>query len=161
MKRKDILIVARCFWPQCGLTELAISDLALNLKAVGHTVTIATVRWSRQWSESIEYHGIPVVRFSKPVNGPWSSFRYARSLSKHLACKSYDAVIVSGVGDEAAAAVRCVDEMTPVIIRLDNSLCGVSKSLHRKHIECCLGAGRGRCQQFGCCKIAESDRRDA
>ena len=140
MNSKDILIVTRCFWPQSGLTELAISDLAINLKAAGHSVTIATVRWLRQWSEKIEYHGIPVVRFAKPVHGPWSSFRYARLLSKHLSTKSYDAVIVSGVGDEAAAAIRCVDELTPVIIRLDDNLSGVNGSFHRKHIECCLSA---------------------
>lgn len=47
MNSKDILIVTRCFWPQSGLTELAISDLALNLKSAGHSVTIATVRWLR------------------------------------------------------------------------------------------------------------------
>lgn len=81
-----------------------------------------------------------MVRFAKPVHGPWSSFRYGRLLSKHLSIKSYDAVIVSGVGDEAAAAIRCVDELTPVIIRLDDSLSGVSGSFHRKHIECCLSA---------------------
>ena len=140
MNRKDILIVTRYFWPQCGLTELALSDLALNLKTAGHDVTIATVRWSKNWSENIEYHGIPIVRFAKPVNGPWSSYRYARLLAKHLATKTYDAVIVSGVGDEAAATIRCFDEETPVIIRVDNCTLGSYGSLHRKHVECCLGA---------------------
>ena len=140
MNSKEILIVTRCFWPQSGLTELAIAELAVNLKLAGHRITIASVRWSRNWSEHIDYHGIPVIRFAKPVNGPWSSFRFARLLSKHLATKSYDAVIVSGVGDEAAATLRCVDSMTPVIIRVDGNLLGVQGNLHRKHVENCLGA---------------------
>ena len=140
MNSKEILIVTRCFWPQTGLKELALSDLAMNLKAAGHKVTVATIRWSRTWSENIEYHGIPVVRFAKPVSGPWSSFRYGRLLSKHLATKTYDAVIVSGVGEEAAATIRCVDELTPVIIRIDARSGSAINSFNRKHVECCLGA---------------------
>lgn len=140
MNSKEILIVTRCFWPQTGLKELALSDLAMNLKSAGHKVTVATVRWSRTWSENIEYHGIPVVRFAKPVSGPWSSFRYARLLSKHLATKSYDAVIVSGVGEDAVATIRCVDELAPVVIHLDASPDSVINNFNRKHMECCLGA---------------------
>ena len=141
MNAKEFLIVTRCFWPQCGHTELALADLARNLHSVGHHVTIATVHWSRQWSANIEFHGIPVMRVSKPVIGPWGTFRYARLLAKRLSDRTYDAVIVAGAGDEAASTLRCIDKMIPVIVRLDDrSFDPRQTHLSRKQIECCLNA---------------------
>jgi len=140
MNGKDILLFTRGFWPQCGLTELAIAELALNLKSAGHKITIATLRWSKQWSEKIDFHGIPVIRFARPVYGPWNWFRYGNLFSRQLSTTSYDAVIVSGASDETAAVIRCMDEAIPVIMRWDAQLCGPGTSFHRKHVECCLRA---------------------
>lgn len=138
MRPQDLLIVTRRFWPHCGLTEMALSDLARNLKDAGHNVTVATIKWSRDWSDRVHFHDIPVIRFTRPLTGPWSSFRYARSLAKHLAAKNYDGIIASGLGEEATAAARCADDMTAVVVRVDDALDGVAGQLHRKHVETCL-----------------------
>ncbi len=119
---------------------MALADLAQNLKDAGHRVTVATIKWSRDWSDHIRFHDIPVIRFTRPLTGPWSSFRYARSLAKHLALKNYDGLIASGLGDEAIAASRSTDDMTAVVVRIDDALEGVAGQLHRKHVETCLSA---------------------
>ena len=140
MRPQELLIVTRRFWPHCGLTEMALADLARNLNDAGHRVTVATIKWSRDWSDHICFHDIPVIRFTRPLSGPWSSFRYARSLAKLLAGKNYDGVIASGLGDEAIAASRSADDMTAVVVRIDDALEGIAGQLHRRHVETCLSA---------------------
>ena len=137
---KDLLIVTRRFWPYSGLTEIALAELAQNFQAFGHRVTIASLRWAKDWCEEFDFCGIRVVRFGRPVAGPWSSFRYSRALGRHLKLNDYDAVIVSGLGDEALAATRTVNEETPVVLHIDEGFDGVFGSIHRKHIETCLAA---------------------
>ena len=137
---RQLLIVARRFWPHAGLTELGLADLARNLHDAGHQVTVATIRWSKDWCEEFDFHGVRVVRFARPVSGPWSSYRYARAIAKLLTSTSYDAVIVAGLGDEAAAVTKAADEYTPVVLQVDEGLEGVSRNLHRRHIETCLAA---------------------
>lgn len=140
MKPQDLLVVARNFWPHSGLTELAIHDLVMNLSDAGHRVTVGTFKWNKDWSERVAFQQVPVVRFSRPVSGPWTSFRYSRALSRHFQTSSYDGIIVSGMGDEAMAVIRCVDEDTPVVLTVDENLIGVANKIHRKHIETCLAA---------------------
>ncbi|MEM9413302.1 MAG: glycosyltransferase, partial [Planctomycetota bacterium] len=45
-----------------------------------------------------------------------------------------------GLGDEATAVLRSVDELVPVVLYVDESYVGVSKEIHRKHVENCLSA---------------------
>lgn len=137
---QDLLVVTRNFWPHSGLTELAIHDLVLNLVDAGHCVTVGTFKRERDWSRQVMFQQIPVVRFSRPVSGPWTSFRYGRALTRHFETSSYDGIIVSGMGEEAAAVARTADESTPVILRVDENLVGVANKIHRKHIETCLSA---------------------
>ena len=138
----DLLIVTRRFWPHCGLTELALVELAKNLMDAGHRVTVATFRWDKSWAESVSLHQIPIVRFTKPVTGPWSSFRYSRVLSRHFTSQSYDGVIVSGIGDEALGVTSSLDELTPILLHVDASYVGVNGQLHRRHVETCLAADK-------------------
>ncbi len=140
MKPLNLLIVTRRFWPHSGLTELALSELAQNFVRAGHRVTVATFKWERNWPVSVTLNNVNIVRFSRPVTGPWTSFRYSRALSRHFARHDYDAVVVSGMGQEAMAATTGLDETTPVFVYLDDSFVGVSGAIHRKHIEVCLAA---------------------
>ena len=135
MKSRDLLIVTRRFWPHSGLTEIALGELAINLAEAGHNVTVATIQWSRDWSECIQYHGIPVIRFARPVAGPWSSFRYSRSLARHFTTTSYDGVIVAGMYDEATAVVRTINEFTPALIYVDETHIGSVDDINRKQWE--------------------------
>ena len=140
MRPQDLLVVTRNFWPHSGLTELALHDLVLNLTDAGHRVTVGTFKWNRDWSEQVMFQQVPVVRFSRPVSGPWTSFRYARALSRHFQTSTYDGIIASGMGDEAMAVIRSAGEDTPVVLTIDENLIGVSNRIHRKHIETCLAA---------------------
>jgi glycosyltransferase involved in cell wall biosynthesis len=135
MKPKKLLIVTQKFWPHAGLTEIGLGELAINLSQAGHDVIVATVQWSRDWSECISYHGIPVVRFARPVAGPWSSFRYARSLAKHFSITTYDGIIVAGMSDEASAVFKTCDEETPVLLHVDNDHFDPDSKLTSKQIE--------------------------
>ena len=137
---RQLLIVARRFWPHAGLTELGLADLARNLADAGHQVTVASIRWSRDWCDEFDFHGVRVIRFARPVAGPWSSFRYARAIAKLFSTTNYDGAIVSGLGDEAAAVSKAVDDYTPVVLQVDEGFEGVSRNLHRRHVETCLAA---------------------
>ena len=140
MKSLELLLVTRRFWPHSGLTELALSNLVRQIKQAGHQITVATVRWSRNWSRNVIYHDIPVVRFTRPVSGPWSSFRYSRALARHFAINTYDGIIASGLGDESLAVTRIARHLSPVLIRVDDGFEGVAGRLHRKHVELCQSA---------------------
>lgn len=135
MKPQNLLIVTRRFWPHAGLTEIALGELAINLAKAGHDVTVATVQWSRTWSECIHYHGIPVIRFARPVTGPWTSFRYARSLARHFSTTSYDGIIVAGMSDESAAVLKTVNDFTPALLYIDESHLGAPARTQRNHME--------------------------
>lgn len=137
---RQLLIVSRRFWPHAGLTEIGLADLACNLRDAGHQVTVATIRESKDWCDEFDFNGIRVVRFARPVSGPWSSYRYARSIAKLLGSIHYDGVIVSGLGDEAAAVSKAIDDFTPVVLYVDEGFEGVETSIHRRHVETCLAA---------------------
>lgn len=140
MKSLDWLIVTRRFWPHSSLTELAFCDLANNLIDAGHNVTVATLKCEKNWSENIQFGKFPIVRFARPVSGPWTSFRFGRSLSRHFSTTNYDGVIVSGLGDEASAILKITDQYTRTILQVDDSFVGVSGRLHQKHVEMCHAA---------------------
>ena len=142
MKPQKLLVVTRNFWPHAGLTELAMSDLVLNLADAGCRLTVATFKQSKGWSDQVFFQQIPVVRFSRPVTGPWTSYRYARTLSRHFQSNDYDAILVSGCGEDALAVTRSVGEYTPVFLMMDDGYVGVTDKLHRKHIETFLSADR-------------------
>lgn len=140
MNPLELLIVARRFWPHCSLSELSLSNLACNLRDAGHHVTVATLKWSREWSEQVEFEGVRVVRFSRPATGPWAAMRYARSFARHFEATRYDGIIASGLGDESVAAMRAADAETPVILRVDEPCSPVPDPMSRRHLETCAAA---------------------
>jgi glycosyltransferase involved in cell wall biosynthesis len=140
MKTRELLILTRRLWPHCGLTEQSLLDLAENLRQAGHAVTLATIQASKEWSDRISLNGMNLVRFSRPVFGPWSSLRYARSLGRCFASSHFDGIIASGVGEIAAAATRFANKGTAVLIYVDESYEGVTGNLHRRHVETCQAA---------------------
>ena len=117
-----------------GLSELEVGELAVNLAAAGHSVTVATTQWSRHWSHCVHFYGIPVVRFTRPIAGPWSSFRYARSLARYLVTSNHDGIIANGLTDEATAALKRLEVSVPIVMRLDESQVA-GNSLNKKQLE--------------------------
>ncbi len=145
-KRLRLLVVSRHFWPHSSLTELAIADLALQLKRHGHNVIIVSSRGGKEWTPRIQYREIPVFRIARQPTGPWSTYRYLRAYTQFFSeQRNLDGVIVTGLGDEALTTTRFFAGKVPVVLRVDNSMDGVQDQLHRRHVEICQNAARVVC----------------
>lgn len=114
-----LTLVCPRFWPFSGATELAAADLARALADLGHQVDVVTARWERNWPESFQLRGLPVLRIPRPGQGPWGFFRYQRQLARTLAAEpSSDGIIVFGLGDAGLANARGLGGV-PVVVRVD------------------------------------------
>lgn len=122
-----IAIVSRRFWPCSGTTEFAVADLASQIKRLGHTVEILTVRWEKNWPLHFDYDEIPIRRINRSQSHPWGSFRYLRSLTRELTQLNIDGIIVFGLDEEAWAISRAFSGKTPFVIRIDNHFRGTPK----------------------------------
>jgi glycosyltransferase involved in cell wall biosynthesis len=122
-----IAIVSRRFWPYSGTTEFAVADLASQIKRLGHTVEILTVRWEKNWPLYFDYDEIPIRRINRSQSHPWGSFRYLRSLTRELNQLEPDGIIVFGLDEEAWAISRAFSGKTPFVIRIDNHFPGAQK----------------------------------
>ncbi|GEM_PF-1274574 len=122
-----IAIVSRRFWPYSGTTEFAVADLASQIKRLGHTVEILTVRWEKNWPLHFDYDEIPIRRINRPQTHPWGSFRYLRSLTRELNQLELDGIIVFGLDEEAWAVSRAFSGKIPFVIRIDNHFPGAKK----------------------------------
>lgn len=115
-----ITLVSRRFWPCSSSTELAVLELASELKRKGHAVNVITVRWQRKWPARFSIQGIPVTRITRPSGSVWSGFRFQRHLIRTIAeqSPSPDGVIVFGLGDEALGRVKELQQK-PIVVRVD------------------------------------------
>ena len=101
-----LAIVTRRFWPYSGMTEMAVGDLASEIRLAGHCVEILTVRWDKIWPTHFQFQELTVHRINRPASSPWGSFRYLRSLARELLEFKPDGIIVYGLGDGAWAISR-------------------------------------------------------
>lgn len=122
-----IAIVSRRFWPYSGTTEFAVADLASQIKRLGHTVEILTVRWEKNWPLHFDYDEIPIRRINRSQSHPWGSFRYLRSLTRELSQLNIDGIIVFGLDEEAWAISRVFSGKTPFVIRINNHFLGTQE----------------------------------
>jgi glycosyltransferase involved in cell wall biosynthesis len=122
-----LAIVTRRFWPYSGTTEMAIGDLASEIKLAGHSVEILTVRWEKIWPTYFQFQELTVHRINRPASSPWGSFRYLRSLTRELVELKLDGIIVYGLGEEAWAISKSFGGRIPFVIRIDNHLLGSHK----------------------------------
>ena len=122
-----IAIVSRRFWPYSGTTEFAVADLASQIKRLGHTVEILTVRWEKNWPLHFDYDEIPIRRINRSQSHPWGSFRYLRSLTRELSQLNIDGIIVFGLDEEAWAISRAFSGKTPFVIRINNHFLGTQE----------------------------------
>lgn len=122
-----LAIVTRRFWPYSGTTEMAIGDLASEISSAGHSVEVLTVRWEKTWPTRFQVRELTVHRINRPASGPWSSYRYLRSLTRQLIDLELDGVIVYGLGEEAWAISKTFGGKIPYVIRIDNHFMGIHK----------------------------------
>ncbi len=115
-----LAVVTRRFWPFSGTTEMAVGDLVSSIKKIGHDVDLFTIRWEKNWPAYFQFQEFPVHRVNRPLNGPWGSFRYLRTLARQLVEVEPDGIIVNGLGDEAWSIGKKFANEVPLVIRLDN-----------------------------------------
>ena len=115
-----LAIVTRRFWPYSGSTEMAVGDLASQLRELGHTVDILTVRWEKNWPTHFQFQEHSVHRISRPTTSPWSSFRYLRSMTRELDEIQPDGIIVFELGVEAWSICKSFGGRIPLVIRIDS-----------------------------------------
>jgi glycosyltransferase involved in cell wall biosynthesis len=116
-----LVFIVRQFWPEIGREGKVMGELAAELAALGFQVTILTTRTEPWWPARIRFHEVPVVRLPYSPDGFWARRRYVRSLRRWLAehRDRCDLVYVSGLRDEACAAVRAVGDRMPVVLRAE------------------------------------------
>ncbi|MEL7498909.1 MAG: glycosyltransferase family 4 protein [Planctomycetota bacterium] len=118
-------IVTRRFWPYSGTTELQVADLAQALSIAGHEVEIVTIRWDKTWPTFFRFRGIDVWRLNRPTTGPWGSFRYLRSLGRHITADMPDGLIVFGMGAELTTIQKVFGAKIPYLVSLDEFDLGI------------------------------------
>ena len=99
--QRKLAIINRKFWPISNAAELEVANLCRALTAAQQSVDVLTVRWQKHWPVQIRYQECDVYRLSKLSSGPFGTFRYTKSLIAHLGSRSYDGIIVFGIGEEA------------------------------------------------------------
>ncbi|MEE9602538.1 MAG: glycosyltransferase family 4 protein [Thermoguttaceae bacterium] len=116
-------MITRRFWPATGGTERMLGNLAGELAKRGYPVTVLTAAWEKTWPSPIVFRGVPVVRLPKPKAGPFGSVRYIRALIHGLRHnrEAYDLAYVSGLQEEANAAVGTLRGLLPVVLRAERT----------------------------------------
>ncbi|NLX97682.1 MAG: glycosyltransferase family 4 protein [Rhodopirellula sp.] len=123
MRPLRLVIVARRFWPLVGETERMLASLASAFPVRDCRVTVLTAGWNPRWPPQVVYGEVPVIRLSPAPRDGWSTLRYLRTLGGWLRRHGddYDAVYVSGLKQEAYAAVRAVGRRRPVVLRAEQA----------------------------------------
>ena len=57
-----VCFVSLQYWPAVGGAEARVEKQAHQLRAMGHAVTVVTLRHQRSWPRKEERHGVQVVR---------------------------------------------------------------------------------------------------
>jgi glycosyltransferase involved in cell wall biosynthesis len=120
-----VVIVTRRFWPLVGGEPRRIASLAAELTARGCRAKVLTAQWNDRWPASILYRETPIVRLPPAPRDWWSTLRYERAIRRWLRQHQgeYDVVYVSGVEDEASAALQAAGRQVPVVLAADMADC--------------------------------------
>ncbi len=123
MKPPRLVLIARRFWPMVGGSTKSLARLAAELVDCGCQATVLTVGWSPRWPKELAYGNVPVVRLSEAPRTSWSTFQYTRAIKHWLRnhFHEYDLVYVSGLREEAGAAIKAVRGRRPVVLRAEET----------------------------------------
>jgi glycosyltransferase involved in cell wall biosynthesis len=132
MKPKRIAMVSRRFWPISGPTENFAADLADQFVQCGHEVNFFTAAWQKHWPRDCSFREFGLQRLSRPLSGPWGTYRYQRALNRALESFQPDAVLLFGTGEELASVRKLVGDSIPCVLRMDHlQLSGNSRSIQK------------------------------
>lgn len=119
MQPLRLAILAPRFWPLVGDAEWHALRLAEELLEQGHKVRVVSAQWRRAWPAEMCVGPVPLVRLRGSLKSGWSTLRWMYGVSRWLReqANSLDAVLVSGLRNEAYAALRALRESrVPVVL---------------------------------------------
>ncbi|WP_417746111.1 glycosyltransferase family 4 protein [Rosistilla oblonga] len=120
MKRFQVLIVTRRYWPHCDDASSRLTALVSGLRRQGCYPTVLTPRYQATWPAEFQHREIPVLRPLAAPRGEWSMARYVRNLGKWLReqLPRFDLVYCDMMREEAAAVVETARQVgVPSVVR--------------------------------------------
>lgn len=126
-----LALVTRRFWPLVGGAEMAMANLAVEFRRLGHDVRVLTARWEHHWPLELEHREVPVLRLPQPRVRGWGTLRYMWALGywlrEHRA--ELDGVLVSMLKHDAYATIgELQPHGLPIVLRAEGG--GVTGDCH-------------------------------
>lgn len=120
MKRFQVLIVTRRYWPHCDDASSRLAALVAGLRRQGCFPTVLTPRYQSSWPTEICHREIPVLRPLAAPRGEWSMGRFVRNLGKWLRehLPRFDIVYCDLMREEGAVVVEAARQAgVPSVVR--------------------------------------------
>jgi glycosyltransferase involved in cell wall biosynthesis len=123
MKPLRVVLVTRWFWPVVDGPSRNMANLGAELAAEHHAVTVVTARWGPRWPKETMHGDLRVVRLSPPPTTRWRTIRWMQATARWLAAHrdDVDLVYVSGLRQDAYAALRGAHGRLPVVLRAESA----------------------------------------
>ena len=108
--------------------------------AEGHRVRLFTAAWQKGWPTECSFRDFEVQRLSRPLSGPWGTYRYQRALIRELEVFKADAVLLFDGGEDLGPVRKLVGDKVPCVVRVDHRAISrmsraVQKSLQLEHAD--------------------------
>lgn len=124
MNGRRIALVTRRFWPLVGGAEIAMANIACELRRQGCSVVLLTAQWQSHWPREVVHREIPVMRLPNPPQRGWGTLRYMLALGRWLRrhAVKLDLVYVSMLKHDAYAALNALGHTpVPVVLRAEGA----------------------------------------
>ena len=123
MKPLRVVLVTRWFWPVVDGPSRNMANLGAELANQHHAVTVVTARWGLRWPKETMHGDVRVVRLSPPPATSWRTIRWMQAAARWLAVRrnDFDLVYVSGLRQDAYAALRAAHGRLPVVLRAESA----------------------------------------
>jgi glycosyltransferase involved in cell wall biosynthesis len=107
-----------------------MGQLGVGLRKRGALPTVLTTQSATEWPERMEHHGVPVIRLRAGASGRWTAWQTAWRVYRWLRQRraEIDLVCVSGLRQEAWAALAAAGGRYPVVLRSEGA--GLSGDIH-------------------------------
>lgn len=147
MSPMRLVLVTRRFWPLVGGAEAVMANLATELHAQGHHVTLLTAQWEAAWPAEIHHRGVRVLRLPQPQMRFVGTLVYVRELARWLRrhAGEIDLAYVSMLKHDAFGAIAAARGKFPVVLRAEGA--GESGDCHWQLEARCGRRIKQRCQQ--------------
>jgi glycosyltransferase involved in cell wall biosynthesis len=143
-----VLLATRRYWPLPGGWENVWARLLGEMVRRGHTATVLTPAWQRDWPDETIRGGVRIVRLRPPGRGGQEELRYLRRLALALRRlrPAYDVAIAAGLrGDAYASLGETKRSAFPVVLVPEQP--GLAGDCHWQIESCCGPRAKRRCYQ--------------